>query len=94
MQETISNYFPGTLVNIKFIDARELLEASRIKKSYTLKLAFLENYISRGENNYVVLTSLKDYYNFVTDKNENLRRYIFEPNVRDYQGNVEVNVDI
>lgn len=35
-----------------------------------------------------------DYYNFVIDENKNLRKYIFESNVRDYQGNVEVNKDI
>lgn len=94
LEETISSYFPGAVVNVKFIGARELLEASRIEKSYTLKLAFLENYISRGEDNYIVLASLKDYYSFVTDENENLRRYVFESNVRDYQGDVEVNDDI
>ena len=77
-----------------FWGSRELLDASRIEKSYTLQLNFLENYLSRGANNYVVLASLENYYQFITDDQENLRRYVFESNVRDYQGNVEVNKDI
>jgi hypothetical protein len=76
------------------LGARELLDASRLEKSYTLQLKFLANYISRGIDNYVVLSSLKDLFEFVTDEDGNLRQYIFESNVRDFQGNVEVNRDI
>lgn len=91
---TIIGYFTGTEVQIKFFGARELLDLSRIEKSYTLQLNFLESYLSRGADNYIVLASLIDYYTFVTDENQILRRYIFESNVRDYQGDVEVNKDI
>lgn len=94
LTKTISKLFSEAAVVTNFFGARELLDASRREKSYTLQLRFLENYISRGEDNYVVLASLKDYYNFVVDEKDNLRRYIFESNVRDYQGNVEVNKDI
>jgi len=87
-------YFAGSLTEVSFFGARELLDASRIEKTYTLHLKFLENYVSRGENNYIVLSSLLDYYAFVTDDDDSLRRYIFQSNVRDYQGNVEVNKDI
>ncbi|MCK4476391.1 MAG: AIPR family protein [Methanophagales archaeon] len=94
LEESIKRYFHGVTAEIKFFGARELLDASRLEKSYTLQLRFLENYISKGDNNYVILSSLKDLFKFVTDENGNLRRYIFESNVRDYQGNVEVNKDI
>lgn len=94
LRKTNARYFTGSASIIEFWGARELLDASRIEKSYTLQLNFLENYLSRGVNNYIVLSSLIDYYNFVIDENKNLRRYIFESNVRDYQGNVEVNKDI
>ena len=92
--ETTERFFPGSKVNFEFFGARELLDASRVEKSYTLQVRFLEHYISRAEDNYVVLSSLKDYFEFITDENGNLRRYIFESNVRDWQGNVEVNRDI
>jgi len=94
LKETTANYFPGSTVNMTFLGARELLDASRVEKSYTLQIKFLESYVSRGEDNYVILSSLADYFAFVTDDNGNLRRYVFESNVRDWQGNVEVNKDI
>ena len=95
LEETIERYFHGSVVEAKFVGARELLDASRLEKSYTLQLKFIENYISRGEDNYVILSSLKDYFDFISmDENGDLRRYIFESNVRDYQGEVEVNQDV
>ena len=86
-------FFAGCEVKFEFTGARELLNNTRQEKSYSLKLKFLENYISTDEDNYVILTRLDEYYNFVTDEGS-LRKYLFESNVRDYQGNVEVNIDI
>lgn len=94
LKETINRWFPSAQIDVTFMGARELLDVSRIESSYTLQLRFLENYISRSANNYVVLANLPDYFKFVTDDTGNLRRHIFEANVRDYQGNVEVNQDI
>lgn len=94
LKEIIQSYFRGAIVNTQFIGARELIDASRLEKNYNLKLKFIENYISTSEDNYIVLATLKDYYDFVTDENSELRQYIFTFNVRDYQGNVEVNKDI
>lgn len=94
LNDIISKKFAGASAKNVFIGARELLEKSRQEKSYTLQLHFLENYISRGADNYVILSTLKDYYDFVIDEDDKLRRYIFESNVRDYQGAVEVNRDI
>ncbi|MEH2241485.1 hypothetical protein [Nostoc sp.] len=95
LKQNTGRYFSGAKVDVSFVGARELIDSSRLEKSYTLQLKFIENYISRGEDNYVILASLKDYYNFVTYDNDELRKYIFAFNVRDYQGsNVEVNKDI
>jgi len=94
LNDIISKKFAGASARNGFMGARELLEMARLEKSYTLQLRFLENYISRGADNYVILSTLKDYYDFVIDKDDKLRRYIFESNVRDYQGEVEVNRDI
>lgn len=92
--EKTKEKFTGAEVVIKFLGAKELLELSRIEKTYTLTLNFIENVLSKGEDNYVLLANLKDYFDFLVDKDGNLRKYIFESNVRDYQGNVEVNMDI
>jgi hypothetical protein len=94
LKNITQGYFVKADIGVKFLGARELLEAARQEKTYSLQLRFLENYISRGEDNYIVLSGLKDYYEFVTDNNGNLRKYLFESNVRDYQGDVEVNRDI
>lgn len=94
LKNNVAVYLPGAEIDVRFMGARELLDASRVEKTYTLQLKFQENYISTGDNNYIVLASLPDYYTFISDVNGYLRRYIFESNVRDYQGNVEVNRDI
>ena len=93
LTKTIKSLFTDAEVKIHYLGARELLNISRIEKKYTLQLNFEENYISR-DNNYIILSNLADYFDFVTDENINLRKYIFEFNVRDYEGNVEVNKDI
>lgn len=87
-------YFSNSEVDVRFLGAKELIDYSRIEKSYTLQLKFIENYISKGTDNYIILTSLENYFNFVIDDYRNIRKYIFESNVRDYQGNIEVNKDI
>lgn len=94
LKRLTERYFTGASVEFLFLGARELLESSRLEKSYSLQLKFLESYISRGEDNYVVLAGLRDYYDFVTDENDILCKYLFESNVRDYQGDVAVNRDI
>jgi len=94
MRKTLSSCFSGATVNYYFLGAKELLDAARLEKTYTLQLKFLENYISRGEDNYIILSKLKDYYEFIVDETGNIRRYIFQSNVRDYQGDVEVNKEI
>lgn len=83
----------GSSATAEFLGARELYELSGRAPSYTLRLRFVESQISVG-NSYIVLSNLKDYHDFITDDAGNLRRYIFEWNVRDFQGEVEVNKDI
>lgn len=94
LQEITKKHFSGSEIEVSFLGAKELLELSRIEKTYTLSLNFIESVLSKGDNNYVLLANLDDYFNFVTDQDGNLRKYIFESNVRDFQGYVEVNIDI
>lgn len=93
LEEKTKTLLSGSNVDVKFFGARELLESFRTEKTYTLQLKFTES-LSKGENDYAVLCDLVNFYKFVTDDSKNLRRYIFESNVRDYQGEVEVNKDI
>ena len=47
----------------------------------------MHEFLSRGQSGYIVLSGLKEYADFVTDDGGNLRRYLFDSNVRDYLGN-------
>ena len=41
-----------------------------------------------------MIARLADYYRFICDEQGNLRRYLFDSNVRDYLGDNKVNLDI
>jgi hypothetical protein len=75
------------------VGAAELVSLYRRIKTFSLAFPVLEC-IARESGSYVALTRLDDYYRFVTDENGNLRRYLFESNVRDYLGENRVNEDI
>lgn len=91
--ELIQKMIPGSSAEVEFVGVSKLLRLARQLPTYTLNLRFHEGSISE-ENSYVVLAYLRDYYAFITDEAGDLRKYIFEWNVRDYEGNVEVNRDI
>jgi hypothetical protein len=81
------------MISFQFVGAKELVEMNRAERTYTLTLRLQENPIVATEG-YLALVNLKDYYRFITTENGELRSYIFDLNVRDYQGAVEVNLDI
>lgn len=93
LREQLQSVLAGCNSEVAFWGARELLEAAQREKTYTLQLRLIENPISTGSGGYVALVNVKDYWQFVTD-NGSLRKYIFESNVRDWQGDVEVNQEI
>lgn len=88
-------FFKTAKAKVEFVyfGVNELLDLNRKEKSYTLTLKLNENPIVAKEG-YLALVKLPDYFHFITDENGKLRRYIFDLNVRDYQGDVEVNKDI
>jgi len=94
VKENTKKFFSSSSVKLGFYGAKELLELSRIEKTYTLSLNYIESVLSKGKDNYVLLANLKDYYSFTIDEDSNLRTYIFESNVRDFQNYIEVNKDI
>jgi hypothetical protein len=94
VHDRMNELFSDCKTNFNFFGASELLELARKQRTSTLRLTFIENYVSRAKSNYVVLCRLSDYYNFITDEKGDLRRYLFESNVRDFLGHVPVNEDI
>ena len=89
--------FPGAMteVNVEFIDASRLMELINTQATQRFNLPLVENPITAGNRkDFVALVNLAHYYSFITDENGTLRKYIFESNVRDYQGHNTVNNEI
>jgi len=82
---------PG-LVTVELLGDKELLSRYNERPSYTVRMEYQES--ATSGNSHVALVKLKDYYDLIVDENGRLQRHLFEWNVRDYQGNVEVNKGI
>ena len=93
LSSIVSGLFSAGTVTFDFIGAAELVANYRRERSFSLALTVSEQ-LSSTESGYVVLAKIDDYANFVTDETGNLRRYLFDSNVRDYLGKSQVNLDI
>jgi len=89
--EQIEAEVPKVTASVELRGARELVDLAGQEKSYTLELAFQES--ATASDSHLALVSLDDYYAFLSD-NGTLRKHIFDWNVRDYEGAVEVNREI
>lgn len=95
LKQIIKKLFPPCNVEVCFVGANELMELINISEFTEFNLVMTENPISIGDRkDYVALVNLAEFYNFITDENDNIFKHIFEANVRDYQGNVAVNAEI
>jgi hypothetical protein len=79
----------GATAEVEFLGAAELWNRTNAVPSYTSELSYQEN--ATSGTGHVALVKLRDYMTFLTDDAGKLRRHIFDLNVRDYQGDVEVN---
>ena len=93
LKQLTKDFFGKSVVSYNFYGATELLECFRQKKQFDLNLPFAQS-ISTSDQTFIVLTKIKDYYEFLSDSNNALRRYLFDSNVRSYMGYNKVNVDI
>ena len=74
--------------------ADKILSLSRAIKKEIFKLQLSESPIATQERGYICLVNLDDYYKFIIDEQEEIIKYIFDANVRDYQKNTAVNKEI
>jgi hypothetical protein len=93
IESTIAGLFSSCGASFQFTGASELVEAFRKVKRFALDLPFVEH-LATGKDSYVLLVRLRDYAKFVTDENSQLRRYLFDSNVRDFLGPNPVNEEI
>jgi hypothetical protein len=93
IKHAAAGFFSSINVDFTFLGAKELVERYRKTKQFTLELPFLDHLAGAGEG-YIVVAKLSDYFRFVCDEKGDLRRYLFDSNVRDYLGANKVNEDI
>lgn len=94
LKDVLSENINGSIVNFHNHSSKELLDLYQKKKPTRLELNFKEIPITTTFNygyGYAGIVSIKDYYNFITDEDDNILESIFESNIRHYQGDVDVN---
>ncbi len=80
LERQLERLVTGASAQVALWGAAELWASCNRAPSYSLKLPFLENATQGGS--YVAVVRLQDYYDFITDVTGNLRRHIFDANVR------------
>ncbi len=95
LQQTVNGLFSDAEVEFAFVGAAELLGMARRQPATTFDLQLAESPITSVRAiGFICIVKLRDYFEFITDDDAVVRRNMFEANVRDYQGNVQVNNDI
>lgn len=84
--------FSGCTASFEFWGNSRLLARYRERASNSSELLFEECISQDGQ--YIVIASLKKYYEFLQDSKGNLNKHLFDSNVRDYLGLNPVNSDI
>ncbi len=92
LERLLRELLPGSEARVELVGAKELWSLVSTQRSYTLELPFKDD--ATTDNSHVALVTLGDYLGFITDDGGRISRHIFDWNVRDYQGNVEVNREI
>lgn len=95
LESKIKALFSDVECSFEFLGASELLSLARRRAASTHTLPLAETPISTtGEVGYVCLVHLQEYVRFIRDDRGQLRRTLFEANVRDYQGSTAINEEI
>lgn len=92
LQDRLESLIYGSVADTPLIGARELLDLNARQRPHALQLRYQDNVTS--SNSHVAIVTLDDYFAFITDETKTLRSYAFDWNVRDYEGDVEVNREI
>lgn len=94
LENSIKHHFDKAELVFDFIDAKKLIDLSRREQIKSKEVSVNENPISTQDGGYIAIVPIKNYFKFITDDNGDLIRYFFDANIRDYQGDVDVNKGI
>jgi hypothetical protein len=90
--DQIKTLYPLASVEVSLCGAEKLMELYNKDAEESVNITLADTPIALGRNDeYVALVNLKEYYKFITDKEDRLKTNYFEANVRDYQGRNAVN---
>jgi hypothetical protein len=92
LKEAAEALFQDAEVTVEFLGARRLLELARRRPKTTYELRVSKSL--SAINGHVVLSTLSAYNRFLRGDGEKVRAELFESNVRDFQGDTEVNAEI
>ena len=92
LKQITRELFQESEVHFEFLGARKLLELARRRPKITFDLRVSKSF--SAVNGHVVLSTLSDYYRFLCDGGDKVIAGLFESNVRDSQGDTEVNAEI
>jgi hypothetical protein len=76
---------------VNFIGARQIFELATREPVATYQLPCSVSMCQSDGGAYVALVKLRDYFQFIKDEKGQLRTNLFDTNVRDYQGDADVN---
>ncbi|MEH6858362.1 AIPR family protein, partial [Priestia megaterium] len=94
LKTIIKSYFNNANFSFEFVTAEKLLKLSRKKQKESFTLKLKESPISTEDGGYICIAKLDEYFSFITDEDKLIQKYMFDANVRDYQGATVVNKDI
>ena len=94
LKDTILYYFDSSDFDFIFVTADKLLELARTRKKETFSLKISETPIGTDDGGYICLVRLDEYFKLITDDDKQIQKYMFDANVRDYQGSTVVNKSI
>lgn len=92
LKRVVYDYFSDAEISLEYVGATELIEQHR-KNKFVLQLPYAEQ-LSGEHGAYIMLVRLAAYNAFIRDERGNLRRYLFDSNVRDFLGENRVNQEI
>jgi hypothetical protein len=92
LKNVISGLFTTARFDFSFLGASDLLALARKQPVTSFQMQFTESLI--GDKGYVALVKLKEFIRFIRADDGNLRKDLFEANVRDYQGQTQVNEEM
>lgn len=91
VQEKAKQLFPNATVSFKFIGAAELLDLTNKQPQKAYPLEYTEMISPAGQQAWVCLVPVGAYNKFITNDKGEIKNELFEGNVRDWQGDNDVN---